>query len=542
MSYATDGGADRRSVATGLETVPWDQIVAAVRERLRAKGVEPVATRAWSEDLVTTEQLVSQQLLELRQHLLGQDDGARDGSGVWDMEIGDPWTIWLALVEVLLDSPALGIPVHQGQALIGEWARLATARGQELASLAFHDGVAGCANRRATARRLAYLVRRKKPFLVIFADLDHFKTINDIFGHGAGDVVLRTMAERWRQLLRPGDWLGRWGGDEFLLLIHDHLTRDAVDRIRYRLARTTEEPVAVEGCPAIAVSASFGSAWYPDDGTTAEAVLAVADQRLYRAKDQDAIPSSLTTASRDHRDPDLGPIEVHYQPILSFEAPVVERWEALVRYRTAAGRLLEARDFLRTWPHAAVATLDRYVLTTVFNDLLQWERQGHALSVAVNVAPQSLVSPDWQADLDRWHHAHPAIAPQRISIEIAESDAFRDSGDLWQAVARLSHLGHPVSLDHFGTGRVALGELPRWPVTSIKIDRLVTMRWQLDEGRAVIQSVVGLSRPLGVRVVAEGVESLAQSRAVRDWGCHAGQGWWQTSAVPAHRVPLWMPR
>lgn len=541
MSTGMDDGIYRRTGTPGLDTVPWERIAAAVCQRLASQGVD-LSNRTWNKDAQAIEQMVMQQVTDLRQHLLGQASTTRDGHGLWDTEAGDPWVVWQALMDVLVDWKSADLAGDQAHALIAALARQATSMGQELVSLAFHDGVAECATRLATARRLAQLVRRGEPFLVIFTDLDQFKGINDTFGHGVGDLVLRTMAHRWSQLLRPGDHLGRWGGDEFLFVMPGNLTQDAVDSIRERLARTLQEPVSIAGCPAVRVSASFGYARCPDDGMTVEEVLEVADQRLYRAKHQEEDLHSLIAGNEDRIAPDLRPIEVHYQPILSFEMSVVERWEALVRYRTANGSLLEARDFLTTWPQSSVVAMDRYVLITVFKDLVQWQRHGHAICVAINPAPQSLGSADWQADLEALFQAHPEISRQRISVEISESDVFRDSGVLRQTIARLSSLGHPVSLDHFGTGSVALRELPRWHVTCIKIDPVVTMQWQRDDGRAVIQSVVGLSRPLGVQVVAEGVESLEQSQAVRNWGCHAGQGWWQTPAVPAHQVPSWIPK
>ncbi len=413
----------------------------------------------------------------------------------------------------------------------------------------FNDILTQTPNRLATQMQLDALIRVGQPFILLFADLNGFKLVNDTFGHNAGDQVLSVVAQRWRSLLRRKDWMGRWGGDEFVFLFSEESTQETVSAVITKLASVFDTSISIPTYGEAQISSSFGHAIYPEDGTTAAELLHHADQYLYEAKQSLCTWVQSSTHRKKALSPwtdriqqalDAGKLEVHYQPIVPLHGQKT-RWEALVRYRDHLGGLHYPHEFLAELQHKPILkSLDQHVLRQVFRDLNLWHLQGHPQEVSVNVTLRDIFDSDWLPFLQHLHEEYNFVLPTDITFEFRESMTVLDVERAISFLNRLREQGYGVSLDNFGTGFSSLTRLQRLPINTVKIDTSFTKQWQTDEGRTLIQAIIGLSRPMAFSVVAEGVETLEQRNALKDWGCDAIQGWVYSAAREAKEVPNWV--
>lgn len=460
---------------------------------------------------------------------------------------GVRWLILRRMVEAIFGQ---GLPALQVQQRIMTLIRRAAydemaEEGAQLVRLAFLDVVTGLPNRLATQRYIENLVQSQQSFVVFYLDMDEFKSINDTYGHAAGDQVLRAVAGRWKNLLRRTDWLGRWGGDEFLMIIPDVLPSDALWRFAVRIRQTCEDAITLGGADPVTVSASSGYACFPEEGDSLEKILDRADRRLYRAKLSGLLNSpdtgdvgnwreAIQQALEDSR------IEVHYQPIVhSKDAATAEQWEALVRFRDTDGQIHCPSEFLALLSPDSVSVLDRAVMRQVFADVSNWKREGGLVRVSINIDPWDLLGEGWIDQLKALHTEFADVYPADISFEIRESLTPFGIRRIVESLVYLNRAGYQVALDDFGSGISSLNWLQELPISTIKIDASLIKKWNADQGRILIQSVISLSGPMGFRVVAEGIENSSQRDALVSWGCDVGQGWFYGAAMPATEVLAW---
>ena len=417
-----------------------------------------------------------------------------------------------------------------------------------LSDFMFRDVVTFSANRLATQLRLEALLAQKSPFVLISADLNGFKAVNDTYGHAAGDSVLNVVAQRWQRLLRPSDWMGRWGGDEFVLILSNPLSAKAVVDFGNRIRQACEEPIALAEIDRVTVSSSYGYARYPEEGEDIEQILAVADQRLYLAKqflaggvDSSRVDISESTKWSERIQTALktNRIDVYYQPILHNDVNVPFQWEALVRYRDINGQMHYPSEFLPVLPPDVVQQMDQAVIGRVFEDVNRWRSRNHRFRVAVNVHPSDLAATQWKTHLTRLHDEFPLVLPQDITFEVRESLTDKGGYHIMESLRHLQHQGYQIALDDFGTGTTPLHGLHKMPINSVKIDFTLTRQWGSDAGRRLIRSVIGLATSMGLSVIAEGIESQTQQDLLSQWGCQAGQGWLYTEAIPSAEVEGW---
>lgn len=456
------------------------------------------------------------------------------------------WIILDSMVHALFDQ---GFPAEQLQECIRTIIKRTAydemiEDGNQFARLAFQDAVTGLPNRLATQRYVENLLEHGKSFVVFYLDMDGFKIVNDSYGHAAGDQVLRAVADRWKNLLRRTDWLGRWGGDEFLMVIPQTLSPDAILRFAVRIRQTSEDAITLGSFGGVNVSASCGYACFPEEGDSLETVLDRADRRLYRAKlsGLSAIPDigdfgdwrqRIEEGLKESR------IEVYYQPIVHSKGTTAEQWEALARYRDTDGQLRLPTEFLASLAPDAVAMLDRAVMRQVFVDVAAWKQKGRRVRVSINIDPWDLLSEGWTDQLAALHEEFTEVHPEDISFEIRESLTPFGIRRVVESLVYLSRSGYQVALDDFGSGVSSLNRLQELPISTIKIDASLIKNWEEDQGRILIQSVIGLSGPMGFRVVAEGIENASQRDALASWGCDTGQGWFYGAAMPAADVLAW---
>lgn len=417
----------------------------------------------------------------------------------------------------------------------------------------FQDSLTEIPNRLATELQLNAYLRQRHPFALVLADLNEFKTINDTLGHGVGDQVLRAVAQRWAKALRRTDWVGRWGGDEFLLILAGvHSVQDLPALLR-KFRSVVEPPIEVEGLT-VQVTATLGVARYPHDGEAISELLRQADRALYRAKNAERgwmTAEGLKSAAEEPEDwveilreaLQKGRIQAFFQPIVDLRDGKVRGFEALMRYIDDVGQVHLPGEFLPRVNHPELLrVLDAVVLRQALEALSGWRRQGWQGFVSVNVASQEVTDPAWLSEVSHIRAAYPELPPSALHFEVLETAPLADFETVARMTSRIAEAGYRLSLDDFGTGYSSLAHVHRLPIHAVKIDQSFLRDWQTPQGRAVIQAIVGMSHPLGVEVVAEGVEEAGQREALKAWGCDAAQGWLFSPPLPRAEADAYLHR
>ena len=422
---------------------------------------------------------------------------------------------------------------------------------QALEHQALHDALTGLPNRVLARDRLdqAILLARRQQTRValLIIDLDHFKEVNDTFGHQAGDQLLRQVGERFTAELRETDTVARLGGDEFaiVLLAAD---ADSASLIAAKLLAALERPFIVEG-QALDVGASIGIAVYPDHADTADSMLRRADIAMYVAKRSRRTHSIYTQGNDEPGDSRLalmaqlrhaineGALTLHYQPIARLADGRVERLEALVRWQRPGRGLVPPRDFIEFAEQTGlIQPLTHWVLQSALRQCAEWNIRGHPVGVAVNISMRNLLDPqlpDSVAQILRETRAK----PNWLTLEITESTIMADSQRTLETLQKLRALNIRLSIDDFGTGYSSLAYLHRLPVQEMKIDQSFIQGVIGDEtSGAIVRAAVDLGHKLKLAVVAEGIEDEATWERARADQIDYGQGYYFSRPVPAAEV------
>ena len=439
-------------------------------------------------------------------------------------------------------ASALCTAVRNAQAY-AELARIA----EDHAYAATHDALTGLSNRRHLLDEgSAQLTTRHADGVtaLVLIDLNHFKEVNDTLGHGAGDRVLIQVAERLRDAARPDDLVARLGGDEFAVLLRG-LPAPAVAAHRAEaLLAALHDPLDLDGMR-ISVEASGGIAVAPATGGMAE-LLRRADVAMYQAKragqrvatyapardtadlSRLTLGGELPRAVADHE------FTVNFQPIVDLAGGEVIGAEALARWHHPTHGLIDPLRFLEAversglLPAFAEAILDQALIAAG-----SWRDAGFDLPVSVNVSPRSLLDARFPGAVLARLRAHD-LPPDRLVLELTETLTLSQLDVVDRVLSRLRDSGVRLALDDFGTGYSSLSLLSRIPVHELKIDRsFVGAMETAPEAAAVIRSTLDLGRSLDLTVVAEGVESEPQRRALWELGCAAGQGHLFARPLPA---------
>ncbi|TFV51918.1 bifunctional diguanylate cyclase/phosphodiesterase [Blastococcus sp. TF02A-35] len=419
------------------------------------------------------------------------------------------------------------------------------------------DELTGLANRRALLRRVEELGRTGTPLALALLDLDKFKEVNDALGHAAGDDLLRKVAARLETVLRPGDVLARLGGDEFAVLAPmdaDAPLADAALSLGRRLHQRLAEPFPIEGM-VIHSSASVGltvSGGGEDDVSPAE-LLREADVAMYDAK-RTASGAALYDSSRhagssgnlalveDLRAALAGDqLVLHHQPQLDVATGRSVGVEALVRWQHPVRGLLGPGEFLPLAEvHGLMGQLTEVVLGRAVAQAADWHRRGLDLRMSVNLSASNLLDitlPGRVAALLAEH----GLPAGHLILEVTESVLLTDPDRSIAVVRSLADLGACVSIDDFGTGYSSLAYLRDLPVGELKLDRSFTADLLTDERTAaIVASTVELAHRLGLRVVAEGVETPGTFTHLRSLDCDLSQGYLHSRPLPADQLEEWL--
>ena len=415
---------------------------------------------------------------------------------------------------------------------------------------ALHDELTGLPNRALFLERLQHALDRRdpQPLVVCFLDLDDFKAVNDTLGHGAGDELLTTVAERLSSCLRPGDTVARFGGDEFAVLLESTDLPTALT-VTQRILDRTAELVDLDGT-LVTAHTSIGLAPSHGPGTTGDQLLAEADAAMYAAKSRGSHcyevfdeRMRIATERRARLRHELeravagDELRLHYQPIVDLQTGHRIGVEALVRWEHPERGLLVPKDFIHHAEESGqITSLGHWVLDTACDAALDLEPDAH---MSVNVSARQLQQPDFvqrvAEALDRR-----GLPAQRLVLEITETAAVADFDGALARLSELKSLGLQLALDDFGTGYSPLSYLRRFPVDYLKIDcSFVAGVAASEEDRAIVRGVIDMAHALGLKAIAEGVEDARQHEVLADLGCDLGQGYFWLAPVPLSALPGW---
>ena len=468
-------------------------------------------------------------------------------------------TQWLAVLVVVATVAIMGIALivsvlDRQMHLRTRHLAISLARAnEELVQAALHDPLTKLPNRVLLQDRIEQAIekakRKQESLVVMFLDLDGFKSINDAYGHQAGDLLLAAVATRVRGLLRSQDTLSRLGGDEFVLVAPSTDPDDAAV-VAQRILDAVALPIRAQGID-VQVTASIGIAMYPSDGVTERDLMAHADAAMYHTKDNGRngytffAPSMNISAHQQlkllndlRRAVERNELVLHYQP--KFAAPDYRMAgvEALLRWQHPDMGLLPPGTFIAAAERSGlILSLGEWVLDEACRQLRAWDDDGHDVpTIAVNLSPLQFSSPSL-VETVRDTLARHALDPTRLTLEITETTAMRDADASVDILDELTRMGVRISIDDFGTGYSSLLYLKRLPATELKIDRAFVRELESNaDDAAIVASIVALGRTLNLKVVAEGVETPGQQQQLRQLGCDFYQGYLLGEPVAADRL------
>lgn len=397
--------------------------------------------------------------------------------------------------------------------------------------------------------------RNKHIMAIVFIDLDGFKAVNDSFGHDMGDRLLVNVAKQMKNTLRATDTVARIGGDEFIAVIGSLHNADEAFPIVEKLLKAVSVPVTKLG-QTVQVSGSLGVTFYPqEEHHDGEQLIRQADQAMYQAKQEGKNKFHVfdTQKDSDKRDliRNLNCIEeallndefvLHYQPKVSLFSDEVLGLEALIRWQHPEKGLLYPGDFLACVENTQLAVkLTEWVVNQAMQQMAVWQQQGLNLSVSVNVGAFELQKTNFIEWIGGLLDAHPSIPRSLFELEVLETSALEDVHSIQELIQKCNNRGIKFALDDFGTGFSSLSYLKRLPIETIKIDRsFIKNMFDDPEDITLLEGLIGLTKSLHRRVIAEGIETEEQGNMLINLGCHYGQGYFIAKPMPSEKVPAFM--
>jgi diguanylate cyclase (GGDEF)-like protein len=422
---------------------------------------------------------------------------------------------------------------------------------------ATHDPLTGLPNRTAFMRHLGALLAKAEHgqrAALLMLDLNRFKEVNDTLGHDVGDEVLREVARRFSAELHGSVLISRLGGDEFTVVVADVEHRHAVERLCSRLIDTLRAPIAARGV-AIEVGVSVGIAFAPDHSRDAKELLRLADVAMYVAKRNG---TTFEIYNREHDKHTVrrlgmlselraaieqGGMRLHYQPQVNLKTGKTESVEALVRWHHDTHGDVDPAEFV-TLAEATdlIRPLTDWTLRQALADLASWNKRKVEVRVGINISARVIQDVDFPRRLEKLIRESGA-QPRQIELEITESAMLVDPERARRIVKSLHSLGVLMAIDDYGTGFSSLGYLRDLRLHALKLDKSFVVDLEARaQNRVIVESTVQMAHALGLRVVAEGVETEWAKRYLESVGYDFGQGFWFARAMSAADCCAWVQR
>ena len=419
--------------------------------------------------------------------------------------------------------------------------------------LANHDPLTGLPNRAYFQDFLGHALARAQregyQVSLLFIDLDRFKNINDSQGHEVGDEVLRIVASRLDDQLRADDFVARLGGDEFAVVISHPPTPRAASRVAQKLSLALSEPFRLKQ-RRYAIGASIGISVYPDDGEDANTLLRQADLAMYQAKQRKSgfeyFNDGMNAAAQQQLVLETGlrqalerdELALVYQPKVDLESGRVVGIEALVRWLTRSGKVVGPDQFIPVAEETGlIMPIGRWVMRSACTQWVEWQRAGlQPPAIAVNLSPRQFLDVRLADDIDEILR-DTGMPVEFLQLEITESAAMENPSRSFDMLDALHERGLHLYIDDFGTGHSNLGQLKRMPIDALKIDKSFIKDVLSDKDDAEIaDAIIRLAHALGIRVVAEGVETAEQVAFLRERRCDEIQGYVVSKPLPPDKV------
>jgi diguanylate cyclase len=418
------------------------------------------------------------------------------------------------------------------------------------------DPLTGLPNRVLFKDHLEYAIKtasRNNAKLSVFVlDLDRFKEINNTLGHFSGDLLLRGVAIRLLEVLRKSDTLARFGGDEYAVLLPAVNGIDDLDIISNKIQQAFDPAFVLEGIH-LDVQASTGAVLYPDHGRDADTLLKKADVAMYFAKnnnkrffiydpEMDTYNAYRLTLMGELKSAiDYDDLTLYYQPKMDIKHNRVIGTEALVRWTHREHGIILPDEFISVAERTGLINpLFEWVANRALQQTALWQKSGLDVTVSINLSPKNLLDPnlpDIIADLPEFYE----VPPEKIIFEITETAIMSDPNLALAVVSRISGMGFKLSIDDFGTGYSSFAYLAKLPVSEIKIDKSFVMNMLKNETNYIIvYTAIEMAHNLGLKVVAEGVESEEILKELHLMGCDLAQGHFINKPVPSSEFDSWM--
>lgn len=431
--------------------------------------------------------------------------------------------------------------VFMGYRGVGTDVTQATLASRQLTLMARFDILTGLPNRAQFIEELDRAVARARRFEgqfgLCFIDLDGFKQVNDLHGHAAGDEVLKVTASRLRSEMRQSDFVARLGGDEFVVLLQGKASPAGLSHAGQKMLQTIGQPIDFQG-RSLHVQGSIGIALFPDDSTHARQLVDQADAAMYLAKQAGKNQVRFYTGdlARDvarqfamemdlRQSVTASGLELHFQPRIELASGAMSGVEALVRWdRPQCGPVPPSEFVVLAEDRGIILQLGRWVLNTACRQVRLWRDAGlQPPRCAINLSAHQLATDAFFDDVCNALEQH-GIEGSAIELELAEGMVTAQHGRADALLSRLRALDIRLTIDNFGTGTSSLSLMRRVPAQSLKVDRSFVGRLPEGDAMGITRGAIALAHGLGMRAVAQGVESAAQLQALKDLGCDEAQG------------------
>lgn len=427
---------------------------------------------------------------------------------------------------------------------------------EKVHQMAYYDSLTGLPNRTLFNDRftiaIANALRKKRMVAIYFLDLDNFKTINDTLGHSYGDKLIYDVGQRLREQMRKGDTIARLGGDEFIIMQANVKELGEVVHMASRIIESFQKPCIMEGRE-FYISASIGISVYPDDGTDIQTLMKNADVAMYKAKEIGKNNFQLFTDSLNKRmleklnmENDLrkaierDELVIHYQPHIEMKTGKTVSLEALLRWNHSKLGLLYPKKFIQLAEETGlIVPIGYWVFRTACRQLKKWRKAGNSdIKMSVNISARQFQQENFLETLEMIMH-ETEVEPEWLELEFNERIAIKELGFTIAILRKIKKLGISISLDDFGTGYSSLVYLKQLPIDNIKIDESLIKDMTAGSSEMMIaKAIVTLAHNLGLKVTAEGVETMEKFELLLNEGCDLAHGYLFSSPTEEDKIRL----